>query len=81
LQKRSQETGKHGNDCNQQCPLIAARNAVTISNVQPLSVAMLGVTEVQPFLFGYTSSHTLAVQQSANLHPPTLLSLACALTI
>jgi hypothetical protein len=81
-QKSSQKSPKHGNCCNEQCPVIAASKTVIISNEQPLAAAMSGFGEAQPFLFGYTfSGPPLVVHQSANLHPPTLLSLACALTI
>lgn len=79
-QKNSQKSPKHDNCCNERCPLIAASKAATISNERPLAAAMLGFGEAQPLLFGYTSSIAPLVHQSANLHPPTLLSLACALT-
>lgn len=81
-QKSSHESHqKHDKGCNQQCPLIIASKAVTISNSLPLAAAVLGVTGIQPVLFGYTSFYKLPVRQPASLRSPTLLSLACALTI
>jgi hypothetical protein len=80
-QKSSQKSQKHDNCCNEQCPLIAASKAVTISNERPFAAALLGFGEAQPFLFGSTYSRDPLIHQSANLHPQTLLSLACALTI
>jgi hypothetical protein len=79
--KTSHESHNHDARCNQQCPLINQGKAVAISSVQPLATTILGTAEVQPFLFGYTSYYVLPIHRSASLHPPTLLSLACALTI
>jgi hypothetical protein len=54
---------------------------VTINISRPLAVAMLAVSEVQPFFFGYTSSYAPSVRRPATLSPPSLLSLNCKLTI
>jgi hypothetical protein len=79
--KNSQESQKKKSNCAQQCPLITASKSVTISNTRPLAAAMLGVGEVQPFLFAHNVADARPVRQFSALHPPTLLSLACALTI
>jgi hypothetical protein len=79
--KNSQQSHKGNTACNQQCPLSAAGNAVTISNVRPLAAVMFSMAEVEPCLFTYTVSCPLPVCRSADLDPPTLLRLCCALTI
>jgi len=81
LQKGPQKSHKHDSGCSEQCPLIAASKAVAITNVKPLAFTMLGVREAQPLFFGYTVSWIPPVHQPATLRPPTLLGLACALTI
>jgi hypothetical protein len=81
MQKSSQETRKHGTGCNQHCPLISAGETIAISNVNPLPAAMSGVTVIQPFLFAHINSYAFPARPSATSHPPTLLSLSCALTI
>jgi hypothetical protein len=78
----SQESKKQGAPCNQQCPLVAAGKTIAINNnTQPLAVALLGVAEARPFLIADTASCTARFHQPDTLSPPTLLRLACALTI
>ena len=60
-------------------PLITVGKTVTIGNVRPLTAAMLSVSEFLPFQFGCTHFFAPPFRHSAALHPPTLLSLACAL--
>jgi hypothetical protein len=77
--KSSQKSPKRDSGCNQRCPLFAANDTVTMVVHSPLA-AMSSVGEVQPFFFGYTFCNVLPVCRPVNLRPPTLLSLACALT-
>jgi hypothetical protein len=79
--KNSQKSEKPVTGCNQQCPVIAASKPATIGKVQPLAAAMPGIGEAQPFLVAYASPAALPIHQTFDLPPPTLLRLACALTI
>jgi len=60
---------------------MAASKAVAISNTQAAVAATLGMTDVQPFLFAFIASNAPLIGRTFDLHSPTLLSLACALTI
>lgn len=79
--KSSRESQKHDTHCNQDCPLITAGTVVTTNSGQPLAPAMMGISEVRPFLIAYTAFYAPPVRPPAPVHPSTLLSLACALTI
>jgi hypothetical protein len=79
--KNSPESHKHATDCNQHCPLINASTAVMTNSVQVLAPATSGIGEVQPFLIAYTAFYAPPVRPPASVHPSTLLSLSCALTV
>lgn len=80
-QKTSHESHRDDSHSNQDCPLIATTKVVTASNAQPLSAVTLSGVQVQPFLIADSNSYTIPVRHSATLDPPTLLRLACSLTI
>jgi hypothetical protein len=77
--KSSQKSPNGDTGCNQRCPLFAANDVVTMV-VHPPLAAISNVGEVQPFFLGYACSDAPLVSPPVNLRPPTLLSLACALT-
>jgi hypothetical protein len=79
--KSSHESHKRNTGCNQQCPLITASKPVTIIKVQPVASIIFGNSELQPFLTAYAAPHAPSIREPVHSHPPTLLSLACALTI
>ena len=80
--KNSRESSHHSNsrNCNHDCPLVISSKPVTIRSTQPLALAMSGIDNVQPFFLPSACSNVFLIQQPLNLHPPTLLSLCCALT-
>ena len=60
---------------------MSAARAATVTGLQPVVVASLNALEAQPLLFANAIAHARLAPQSPESHPPTLLQLACALTI
>jgi hypothetical protein len=77
----SHEPEKHNGDCSRQCPLMAQSQSVLISNPRSVAVAMLTVCQLEPLPFTCIFSRVASLPASRGSPSPTLLSLACALTI
>jgi hypothetical protein len=79
--KKSQLSQKHEAGGAHECPLITAEKPATIVDVQPVATAAWDLAKVLPLLLGYKTADDRPVVRSANMHPSTLLSLSCALTV
>jgi hypothetical protein len=79
--KKSQESKKRDSSCNDRCPLVAGTKPAAINNAQSLVSATLNTSYVQPLMVPYVALRPAPIHPTFNFHSPTLLSLACALTV
>ncbi len=79
--KHSQQSRTQEVACNPQCPLVADNHPATVNDFRPLVLAMRGIAEVQPSIFGCAPGLEALLPPPINPPSHTLLSLACALTI